>query len=234
MAITQSDFIDALSVHDAASLRAVLEEARFDAESCDTPRDYAERIATSLWWSYCTPLGFAIRNTSFDEIVEHVARKLKLDGALPEGSAWERLTAMTKMLVREDGPVALEDLDPKHRACLSPSWLPTASYATGASSSFGAMAVGKGIVFVSKTKVGSLLPLIPTVGPWVRTIYKGGGVAAVVGGPAGIALSILAANNALGTNYQRLVPLLLGVGTLEPGAVTDAVVVDSEAVPDPA
>jgi hypothetical protein len=220
---TRQDVIDALAVHEADSLRAVLSEAHMEAVEGASPHDLAERIASALWWNYCTPLGYVANQTSLDDIVDHVARKLQMAGVLADGDAWSRLRQLTQLLLREPAPAALEDLDPKVRARLVPSWKRTAAYASGATGSFGAMAMGRGIVYVSRTQLGRLLPYLPHVGPWVRTIYRGGGAAAAVGGPAGIALSILAANNALGTNYQRLVPLLLGVGALGAEAVKEAV-----------
>lgn len=231
--ITRQDVVDALAAHPAASLRAVLEEARIEAGTEDVPRVLAERVGKALWWHYCTPLGYALDWTTFDQIVDHVAQKLRLAGALPEADPWARLDAMTAILVEKAGPVALEDIEPKARARMVPSWKRTIGYAGGAGSSFGAMAVGKGIVAISRTPIGGLLPYIPQVGPWIRRAYRGGAVAAAIGGPAGVALSILAANNALGTNYQRLVPLLLGVGFLGPSTV-DAVEVPTGASPEPA
>lgn len=231
--ITRQDVVDALASHPADALRAVLEEARIEAGAEDVPRLLAERIVKALWWHYSTPLGYALDRSTFDQIVDHVANKLRLNGALPEGSAWERLDAMTAFLVQQAGPIALEDLDPKVRARMMPSWKGTVGFAGGASGSFGAMAVGRGVVAISRTQIGRLLPYLPTVGPWIRGAYRGGALAAAVGGPAGVALSILAANNALGTNYQRLVPLLLGVGFLGPGAV-EAIEVPSGPAPQPA
>lgn len=222
MQITRQDFVATLAVHDAASLRAVLEEARIEVGEATSPRQLAERIATAVWWHYCTPLGYVANRTSFEEIVDHVARRLKLDEALGGTDAWTRLRRMTRLVVKEHGPVALEDLPPEHRARLDPHWKRTAAYASGASGSFGAWAAGQGIVHFSRTQIGRILPFIPKIGPFVRGIYAGGGAAAVLGGPAGIALTVLAANNAMGTNYHRLVPLLLGVGALGPTAVSEA------------
>jgi hypothetical protein len=231
--ITRQDVVDALAAHPAEALRAVLEEARIEAGTEDVPRVLAERIAKALWWHYSTPLGYALDRTTLDQIVDHVANKLRLAGALPEADAWTRLDAMTSHLVEQAGPVALEDLDPKVRSRMMPSWKRTIGFAGGAGGSFGAFAVGRGIVAISRTSIGRILPFIPRIGPWVGRAYRGGALAAAVGGPAGIALSLLAANNALGTNYHRLVPLLLGVGYLGPGAV-DAVEVPAGAAPEPA
>ena len=89
----------------------------------------------------------------------------------------------------------------------------------GATGSVGAWAVGSGISALARTRLGAILPYIPRIGPWVRRAYTGGAIAATVGAPAAVALSVLAANQAMGTNYHRVVPLLLGIGALGPGAV---------------
>lgn len=220
MPVTRQDVVDALAAHPAEALGALLEHARLDPGHEDEPaRALAERVAAALWWEYGTPLGYLAGRTTFDAIVDQVARRLKIDGALPAGDAWARLDAMTRLVVREHGPVSLDDLDAPIRARLTPHWKRTAAFATGASGSAGAWVVGRGISAVAATRIGALLPYLPRVGPWVRRAYTGGAVAATVGGPAAIALAVLAANQAMGTDYHRLVPLLLGVGALGPGAV---------------
>ena len=70
----------------------------------------------------------------------------------------------------------------------------------------------------SRTAVGRVLPYIPRIGPIVGGIYRGGRLAAALGGPIGVAMSLLAANQAMGTDYQRVVPLLIGIGALDPVA----------------
>ncbi len=226
MKTTRQDLVDALAVHDPAQLRAILDAVGLGPLEAESPRATAERIAAALWWEYATPLGYVAGHSTFDDIVDHVARKLQVAGAIGETDAWTRLRRMTRLVVARNGPVSLEDLSPTHRARLSPSWKRTAAFASGASGSFGSWAAGRAILHFSRTNVGRLLPLVPKVGPVVRGIYSGGGAAALFGGPAGIALAVLAANNALGANYHRLVPLLLGVGALGPSAVHDAVELD--------
>jgi len=220
MPVTRQDVVDALAAHPADSLRAVLEEARFDAgQEAESARDLAERIAKGLWWTYGTPLGYLAGRTTLDDIVDQVARKLKIDGALAGLDAWERLDSLTGLVVRKHGPQALEDLDPQVRARLTPHWKRTAAFASGATGSAGAWVVGSGISAVAGTRIGALLPYIPRIGPWIRRAYTGGAIAATVGGPAAVVLAVLAANQAMGTNYHRVVPLLLGVGALGRGSV---------------
>lgn len=218
MPTTREDVVHALAAHRADVLRGVLEAAKVSTWGAETSRDLAKRIVDALWWHYSTPLGYVARTTTLDQIVDHVASRLKIDGALHQADAWERLSTMTAMLVAASGPVALEDLDPERRKRMRGSWLPTGAFGTGAAGSFGARWVGLKIVQLGKSPIGRWLPLIPYVGPWFSLIRKGGGVAAMLGGPVGIALSLLAVNDALGVNYDKLVPLLLGVGALGPGA----------------
>jgi hypothetical protein len=226
MAISRSDVVAALSRRDAADLLAVLELARAPARGAVGSAALAERVAAALWWSYATPLGLVARSVALDEIVDHVARRLGLAAELPVGDAWARLHALTARLELRSRGVALEDLDPAVRARLGRSWWPTAGLATGSAGSAAAMAGGRAIRWASGTLVGRVLPYVPRVGPWVRGAYRVGGVAAALGGPVALALAVLAANDALGTNYHRLVPLLLGVGSLGPDPVREADEVD--------
>lgn len=60
----------------------------------------------------------------------------------------------------------------------------------------------------------SLLPLIPALAPYWRAIRGVAAVTAALGTPLSIGLGVLSINHALGSNYRRLVPLLLGAGAL--------------------
>lgn len=222
MPTQKQQVIDVLSARHPTDLRAILEFARIPVGPAKTPRELATRITSQLWWTYATPLGLAARTITLDEIVNHIAKRLRVEGALADGSAWERLADMSALLVPESGRASLESLDPQTRERLRRSWWPTMGLAAGAGSGFGALGAGKGVLWLAGTRVGRLLPYIPNIGSWVGRAYKAGGVAAALGGPVGFALSALAANDALGTNYPRLVPLLLGVGALGPLHVEDA------------
>ena len=125
-------------------------------------------------------------------------------------------------LVGLHDPVSLQDIDPKTRERLWPNHWPTAFAGIGAGGSASAAVVGRGILKVAATPIGRVLPLIPAVGPWFKAIKVGAGAAATVGGPLAIGLTVFATNNALGTNYRQLVPLLLGVGALAPERIDDA------------
>lgn len=219
MQITREEVVNALAGHRPEVLRGLLEAAKVRDWGAQTSRELAERIADALWWHYSTPLGYVAGRTSLDDIVDHVAGRMKIDGALQQGDAWERLQTMTAMLVAAHGPVAFDDLDVKRREKLTRSWIPRTLYGSGAVGGFGARFVGLKILKLGAGPIGRWLPLIPYVGPWFLAIRKGAGLAAMLGGPVGIALSLLTVNDALGVNYQKLVPLLLGVGALGPGVV---------------
>lgn len=228
MPVTRADVADALALHPAEALQAIMAAARVSPRGAEHPRELAERIADALWWHYCTPLGYLATNTTLEDMVGHVARRAGVANALHGADAWEQLRELTVALVRELGPVGLEDLDPKLREKLWPSWVPPALYGLGAGGSYGARVVGKAIIRLSKTPVGRVLPLLPAVGPWFRALRTGAGAAATVGGPLAIGLGLLSVNSSFGTNYQHLVPLLLGVGALGPAPVEDAEIVVPE------
>ncbi len=226
MPTTRADVAAALSVHEPAVLRAILEAADVNTGDATSPTALAQRIADGLWWNYCTPAGYAVDRTSLEAIVQHVARRLKC--TLPEGDVWTQLDAMTQELGRTTATrlsgegVAFDDLDPSLHRRLGISWLPTAVAASGGASALGAKVIGGWVVGIGKTPIGQWLPYIPRIGPIWNRVAKLSGVAAVVGGPLAIALSTVAINASLGTNYQRLVPLLLGIGALRPRPVEEA------------
>ncbi len=219
MPITREEVVNALAGHRPEVLRGLLEAAKVRDWGAETSRELAERIADALWWHYSTPLGYVVGSTSLDDIVDHISGRIQIDGALQQGDAWERLQTMTAMLVAAHGPVAFSDLDVKRREKLTRSWIPRSLYGSGAVGGFGARFVGLQILKFGAGPIGRWLPLIPYVGPWFLAIRKGAGLAAMLGGPVGIALSLLTVNDALGVNYEKLVPLLLGVGALGPGVV---------------
>ena len=223
MPITREELVDQLAIHTHASLAQILSLAGLTPDADASPRQLAQRIARQLWWSYATPIGLAARRITLDEIVDHLAGRLRVAGALsPADDATARLRALTGLMVRREGELRLSDLDDDAQRRLVRSWWPTLGLASGAGSSLGAGVAGRGVLWVAGTRVGQWLPYLPTVGGWAKRAYKVGGVAATLGGPVGIALSVLATNDALGTRYERLVPLAFGIGALPPIQLTEA------------
>lgn len=229
MVTTREKLEVALSVHDPDALRLILMAAEVDPRGAGSSAALAARITDAIWWNYCTPLGYLVEKTTLEDVVKHVSRKLRVSEQVPgEAPIWDQLTAMTEALVPEASShgIAASDLDASTQARLRPEWIPALGWGTGAVSSFGARWSSSQLLRLLRSPLGRLLPLLPLVGPWVTTIRWGAGAVHLVAGPLGIALSVVSVNASLGSNYRRLVPLLLGIGALGPDAVDDAVVVE--------
>ncbi len=213
-----------LAVQDAVALRAILEAAQVNPRGAVGSAELAARITDALWWNYCTPLGYTLDRVSLEEMVAHVSKKLMVDHAINSSDdAWLQLQQLTIALLKElpEGGVPLESLDEATQQRIWPSWMPTIALGTGATSSVGTWWASRRVVDFFKGPVGRYLPLLPVVGPYLGAIRAGAGVVGVVAGPLGVALSVLTLNQALGANYQRLVPMLLGIGALGPVSVED-------------
>lgn len=238
MAITRDQLEATLAVHDADALRLILHASDVDTRGAETPAALAARIADAVWWNYSTPLGYLAERATFEDIVRHLTRKLGAsDRVDPDTSVWEQVASLTEALVSEipaEG-ISIESLDENSRKRLFPSWGAPIGYGTGASSSFVTRWGAGRVLALLKTPIGRLLPLLPVVGPWVGAIRTGIGAVHLVSGPLGVALAVMSLNSALGTNYQRLVPLVLGIGALGPDPVFDAEIVkDQKAESKPA
>jgi hypothetical protein len=237
MPTTRADLEATLAVHDPEALRLILHASGVDPRGATTAHELAARIADALWWHYSTPLGYLTERASFEDIVGHVAGRLQVSHALDEDAGvWEQTEQLTLALVHSlpDDGISVDDLDPALQARLRPAWGPALGFGTGASSSFAARWGSSKVLALLKSPIGRLLPLLPYVGPWVGVIRTGASAIHVVTGPLGVALGVLTLNSSLGSNYRRLVPLVLGVGALGPRAVDDALVVgDDDAAPEP-
>lgn len=234
MATSREALERTLAVHDAAALRLILEASDVSPREAESPTDLAKRIADAIWWNYSTPIGYLAERATFEDVVRHLARRLGVDDRVdPDIDVWQQVAALTRALVAElpvDG-ISIETLDESTRARLSPSWLGAVGWGSGATGSFATRWGAGHIVALLKTPIGRLLPLIPYVGPWVGVVKAGASAVHVVSGPLGVAMMVLSVNSSLGTNYARLVPLVLGVGALGPKPIDDAVVV--EPTPEP-
>lgn len=228
MRTTRADVEATLAVHEAEPLRAVLEAAGLRAPEGETARELARRIAEQLWWSYATPIGYYSDRVVLEDIVEHTARRLGAESALQQACVWLRLDALTRALVHQvrEAGVTLDDLDPSVRARLWPDVFPTMAWGTGATGAFGTRWASARVIRFLDGPIGRLLPLLPPLAPWVGAIRTGASTLHMVTGPLGVGLAVLSFNEALGTRYRKLVPLLLGVGALGPRRVDDADIVD--------
>jgi hypothetical protein len=237
MSVTRADVVAALSVHDPAVLRAILDAAEIADRGATTADELAARIADALWWNYATPFGYVSGRVTLDSIVDYVARRLKVEVNGP-ADAWRRLREMTVSLANSTAShidtvdprgVAWADVDDKLKMRLGDSWVPTVLASSGGAASLTAGIAGKIVVRLGATPIGRLLPLLPTVGPIWTGVRKVSGVAAAVGSPLAVGLAVVALDQSLGANHKRLIPLLLGVGALGPSTVSEADVVGDRA-----
>lgn len=228
MATTRDQLEAALAVHDPEALRLILVASDTDPREARTSAELAARIADAIWWNYATPLGYIAERATFEEVVRHLARRLAIDDRVdPDASVWRQVRSMTEVLVSEipeDG-ISVDTLDVSTRERLSPSWTAPLGWGSGATGSIATRWGSGKVLGLLRSPLGRLLPLIPVVGPWVGVVRTGLGAVHLVTGPLGVAMTVLSLNSALGTNYHRLVPLVLGVGALGPDPVVDADVV---------
>jgi len=215
MPTTRADVIDILAACEPEELRLVLQAADRDAPAAATPRELAERVTRALWWAYCTPVGFAIDRQSLDGIVSSAARRLAVPQAVGHDDAWIGLDLLSRALADQVGPVRFADLPPDAQARARGSIFPSLAFAGGSVSSYGAGAGARAFLGFARGPIGRWIPYVPQVGPWFVAVRKASGVAAVVGTPLSVAFAALAINQALGTRWQTVLPLLLSVGALQ-------------------
>lgn len=236
MGTTRDQLQATLAVHDPEALRLILAASQVDDRNATTSADLAARIADAIWWNYSTPLGYLAERTTLEDIVRHVARRLRVsDRVDPDVPVWEQIRALTTALVATipDDGVSVASLDDATRGRLSPSWMGALGWGGGATGSLATRWGSSKVLALLKTPIGRLLPLLPVVGPWVGAVRTGLAAVNLVTGPLGIAMTVMSLNSALGSNYRRLVPLVLGVGALGPQPVSDAQIVDDEVPASP-
>jgi len=237
MTTTRAQLEASLSLQDPDALRLILEAAGVSTRGRTTASGLAQRVVDAIWWTYATPLGYVADRASFEDIVWHVARKLRVDDRLDrQADAHDQVEALTVALlgqVRVQSGVRVADLDQDTQRRLGTSWLPTMALGSSAGGSFATRWATGRVVDLLKTPVGRLLPLLPAVGPYIGTLKGAATAVHAVAGPLGIALSVLTFNQALGANYRKLVPLVLGVGALRPQRVDDAEELDPAPSDDP-
>ena len=231
MTTTRDDVRNALAVHDPDALRAILAAANVGDGGSKTSAELADRITKAIWWNAQTPIGYALDRTELETIVQRVAKRLGVsDRVGAHQDAWSQLPQLTRALVStlpESPGIALSDLDSTSRARMKPHWKRAAALGGGGVGSFGARAASGALLGFFEGPIGRLLPLIPPIAPYVRTIRAGAGAVNMVAGPLGIALTVLSVNQALGASYAKLLPLLLGIGALGVSPVADAVEADA-------
>jgi hypothetical protein len=225
MPTRRDDLERSLATQDPEALRLILDASGVSARGATDARGLAARIVDGIWWNHSTPIGYLAERATFEDIVAHLARRLGVaDRVDPDLEVWDQVAALTQALVREIPAhgITVEELDEGTRGRLRPAWLPPVGFGVGAGTSFATRWGAGKVLDVLKTPIGRLLPFLPVVGPWVGTVQAGLSAVHLVTGPLGVALAVLSFNSALGANYARLVPLVLGVGALRPRAVEDA------------
>ncbi len=221
----RDDLERSLAQQDPEALALILDASGVGRRGAESGRDLAKHIVDAIWWSYSTPLGYYAERATLEDIVAHVARKLRVsDRVDPDVPVWDQVTALTTALLDEipSHGVSVDDLDADTRARLRPQWLPPLGFGVSSAGSFAGWWGSGKVLDLLKSPIGRLLPLLPYVGPWVGAVRTGLSAVHLVTGPLGIALAVLSLNSALGANYAKLVPLLLGVGALRPTGVDDA------------
>ena len=197
-----------------------------DDDNADT---LAGRVTDAMWWTYSTPIGYFADRATFEDIVHHVARRLRVDDRVdPDAEPFEQAEQLTRALLGAipRGGVPIDALDADTRRRLGASWLPATALGSAAGSSFAARWGSGKVLSLFDTPIGRFLPYLPTVGPWIGAARTASVAVHAVSGPLGIALAVLTFNQALGANYRKLVPLVLGVGALRPPPINEAEVIE--------
>ncbi len=210
MPVAQRELESILADRDPKLLERVLDVGEvWFPEGADTA-ELARRLTNALWRRTHSPVGRMIVPDALDDIVETTTKKLKLD--VGEGAVWDRLDRLTDALLATDRMLTYEELPTKSRKQLEKAlWVDLA----GVSTAGGAAAsrwMARGLLKWTKGPLWDLIKIIPKVGPVLGTIRGSAGTVAAVSGPLGITVALLTLNHTLGPEYDRALPLLLGIG----------------------
>ena len=222
LVISRDDLRQSLSLHPSSSLAAVLRAADLEAEDHEAPEHLAERLTDMLWWSWCTPLGYAMRDVALETIIHDVRRRMKPHLPEVDGDTFAQLQDLAAHFgVEKFGARGRTWTAEEHERLRRRMRRPLALAAAGGAS-FAEGAAGRQVLHLLSGRVGQVLPWLPHVGPVVRGVSRGAAFTAAVGTPGALALSALAVNSALGSNYPRVLALLLGIAALGPSPIEDA------------
>ena len=210
MPVAQKELESILAGRDPRLLERVLDVGEVWFPDGAEADELAKRLTNALWRRTHSPLGRMVVPDALDDIIDTVAKKLKLD--LGEGEAWDRLDALTDALLTTDRMLTHEELSAQDRKKLEKAlWIDLA----GVSTAGGAAAsrwLARGLLKWTKGPLWDFLKLIPRVGPVLGTIRGSAGTVAAVSGPLGITVALLTLNHTFGPEYDRALPLLLGIG----------------------
>lgn len=210
MPVAQRELESILAGRDPRLLERVLDVGEVWFPDGADAEDLAKRLTNALWRRTHSPLGRMVVPDALDDIVAAVAKKLKLE--LGDGEVWEQLDALTDALLTTDRMLTHEELSASDRKKLEKAlWIDLA----GVSTAGGAAAsrwLARGLLRWTKGPLWDFLKFIPRVGPVLGTIRSSAGAVAAVSGPLGITVALLTLNHTLGPEYDRALPLLLGIG----------------------
>lgn len=210
MTVTRQEVQEILAKRDRRQLERVLDVAEvWFPEDADAD-ELARRLADALWWRTHSPAGQTLLPNALDDLVDKYERKLGLD--LGEGDVWRRLDRLTTEMLPTERVLSVDELDPETRARLEKAiWLDLTGV-SAAGSSAAARWAARTLLKWTKGPLWELIKLIPRVGPVLTTIRIGASRVAAVSGPLGIFIALLTLNHTLGPNYDRALPLLVGIG----------------------
>lgn len=212
MSVAQKELQSILAARDPRLLERVLDVGEVWFPDGADAEDLAKRLTNALWRRTHSPLGRMVVPDALDDIIDMVAKKLKLE--LGDGETWSRLDALTDALLTTDRMLTHEELSDADRKKLEKAlWIDLA----GVSTAGGAAAsrwLARGLLKWTKGPLWDFLKLIPRVGPVLGTIRGSAGTVAAVSGPLGITVALLTLNHTFGPEYDRALPLLLGIGLI--------------------
>ena len=210
MPVAQKELESILASRDPKLLERVLDVGEvWFPDGADAP-ELAKRLTNALWRRTHSPLGRMVVPDALDDIVDTVEKKLKLD--LGEGEVWSRLDAMTDELLTTDRLLTYDELPPKSKKKLEKAlWLDLAGVGT-AGGAAASRWMARNLLKWTKGPLWDLIKLIPRVGPVLGTIRGSAGTVAAVSGPLGVTVALLTLNHTFGPEYDRALPLLLGIG----------------------
>lgn len=210
MAVTRTELQEVLSKRDPRQLERVLDASEVWFPDGADGDELARRLVDALWWRTHSPLGKTLIPDALDDLIERYERKLGQE--LGGGDAWRRLEAMTTAMLPSDRALSVEDLPEDARKRLEKAlWLDMAGLGV-AGGSAGARWTARTLLKWTKGPLWDLIKHIPRVGPALGVIRTGAGKVALVSGPLGVTVALLTLNHTLGPDYDRALPLLLGVG----------------------
>lgn len=212
MTVTRDALQQTLSTKEPRQLERVLDAAEVWFPDGADGEELARRLVDALWWRTHSPLGKTILPDALDDVLDRYAQKL--DVALGDGDAWARLESLTAAMLPSDRVLTVDELPESARQKLEKAlWMDMAGVSV-AGGSAGARWAARSLLKWTQGPIWEIIKRIPRLGPTLGAIRVGAGKVAVVSGPLGITVALLTLNHALGPDYDRALPLLLGAGLI--------------------